>query len=130
MEDSVFTKIIKGDIPADKVYEDAKNLAFLDIDPDTVGHILVVPKAQVDKFYELTDDDYQSLMAAAKLIATAMDHAFGTRTLLRIIGTDVPHTHIHLTPYDPTWTHGRKITQTPEERAATAEKIRAAIAAK
>ncbi|MCL2094661.1 HIT domain-containing protein [Candidatus Saccharibacteria bacterium] len=126
MEESVFTKIIKGEIPAYKVYEDEAVVAFLDIMPETAGHVLVVPKVQVDKFYELADEDYVALWRAVKKVAAGMERAFGARTLVKVIGTDVPHAHVHLMPLDETWEHGRKVEMTAEEMAGVAEKIRVA----
>lgn len=98
MIDSVFTKIIKGEIPSNKVYEDDKIIAILDVEPEAPGHILVVPKQQVDKFYEMNDEDFSGLMIVAKKIAAALEKASGLRTIMKIIGTDVPHVHIHLIP--------------------------------
>lgn len=121
---SVFSKIIAGEIPCYKVYEDDKVIAFLDIHPETRGHTLVVPKNEVDKIYDLPDEDYFALMAAAKKIARHMEDVLGARTLWKVVGTDVPHTHIHLEPLDPTWTYGRILELSPEEM----EEIRARLA--
>ena len=121
---SVFTKIINGEIPCYKVYEDDKTIAFLDINPETKGHTLVIPKNEVDKIYELPDEDYHALMDAAKKLSQHMEKVLGSRTLWKVIGTDVPHAHIHLLPYDETWTHGRNLKLTPEEF----EEIRAKLA--
>ena len=63
---SIFTKIIQGEIPCYKIYEDDKTFAFLDIHPESKGHVLVIPKNEVDKIYELPDEDYQALMAAVR----------------------------------------------------------------
>lgn len=112
---SVFTKIINGEIPCYKIYEDDKTIAFLDINPETKGHTLVIPKNEIDKIYELPDDDYIALMQTAKKISQHMEKILGARTLWKVIGTDVPHAHIHLLPYDETWTHGRTLKLSPEE---------------
>lgn len=100
MTDSIFTKIIKGEIPAHKVYEDDKTLAFLDIHPIQPGHTLVVPKAEVEFVWDLSDEDYQALMATVKKVAKRL------RTVLsvpyvgeQIIGVDVPHAHVHVVPF-------------------------------
>lgn len=106
---SIFTKIINGEIPCYKIYEDEKTLAFLDIHPDTPGHTLVIPKVEVDKIYDLEDADYQALMATVKKLSQHMEQVLGARTLWKVVGTDVPHAHVHLTPYDETWHHGREI---------------------
>lgn len=112
---SIFTKIINGKIPCYKIYEDDKTLAFLDIHPETPGHTLVIPKNEVDKIYDLPDEDYEALLKTAKKLAKHMENTLGARTLWKVIGTDVPHAHIHLIPYDETWHHGREIPTTPEE---------------
>jgi histidine triad (HIT) family protein len=112
---SVFTKIINGEIPCYKIYEDDKTIAFLDINPETKGHTLVIPKNEVDKIYELPDEDYQALMATVKKLSTHMEKVLGARTLWKVIGTDVPHAHVHLLPYDETWSHDRHIKMAPEE---------------
>ena len=112
---SIFTKIIKGEIPCYKIYEDDKTLAFLDINPETKGHTLVIPKVEVDKIYELPDADYQALMATVKKLSAHMEDVLGARTLWKVIGTDVPHAHVHLLPFDETWSHNRHVEMTPEE---------------
>ncbi len=112
---SVFTKIINGEIPCYKIYEDDKTFAFLDINPETKGHTLVVPKNEVDKVYELPDEDYRALMDTVKKLSANMEKVLGTRTLWKVIGTDVPHAHVHLLPYDETWEHGKTLKLTSEE---------------
>lgn len=112
---SVFTKIINSEIPCYKIYEDDKTFAFLDINPEAKGHTLVVPKNEVDKIYELPDEDYRALMETVKKLSINMEKVLGTRTLWKVIGTDVPHAHVHLLPYDETWEHGKTLKLTPEE---------------
>ena len=112
---SIFTKIIQGEIPCYKIYEDDKTIAFLDIHPETKGHTLVVPKNEVDKIYELPEEDYLSLMDTVKKLSAHMEKVLGTRTLWKVIGTDVPHAHVHLLPYDETWEYGRTLDLTSEE---------------
>lgn len=112
---SIFTKIINGEIPCYKIYEDEKTLAFLDINPETRGHTLVIPKKEVDKIYDLPDKDYDALMKTVKKLSAHMEKTLGARTLWKVIGTDVPHAHVHLMPYDETWHHGRILKLTPEE---------------
>ena len=112
---SVFTKIINSEIPCYKIYEDDKTIAFLDIHPETKGHTLVVPKNEVDKIYELPEEDYLSLMDTVKKLSAHMEKVLGTRTLWKVIGTDVPHAHVHLLPYDETWEYGRTLDLTSEE---------------
>ena len=121
---SVFTKIINGDVPSYKIYEDDKTCAFLDIHPETKGHTLVVPKTEVDKIYDLPDADYEALMSTVKKLSQHMEKTLGQRILWKVIGTDVPHAHVHLMPFDESWQHGRTLDLTPEEF----EQIRAQLA--
>jgi len=101
MADSIFTKIIRGEIPAHKVYEDDKVFAILDVNPLSDGHVLVIPKLQVDKFYDLPDEDYAALMSAVKKLAAHMAQVLGVRIGLVVEGAEVPHAHVHLVPlYD------------------------------
>ena len=112
---SVFTKIINGEIPSYKIYEDDKTIAFLDIHPETKGHTLVVPKKEVDKIYDLEDEDYIALMQTVKKLSRHLEDKLGARTVWKVVGTDVPHAHVHLYPYDATWFQGREIEMTPED---------------
>ena len=112
---SIFTKIINGDIPCYKIYEDDKTFAFLDIHPETKGHTLVVPKLEVDKIYDLPDEDYQALMATVKKLSQHMEQKLNTRILWKVIGTDVPHAHVHLMPLDEKWQHGHTLDLTEGE---------------
>ena len=98
MNESIFTKIIRGEIPSHKIYEDERTYAFLTIEPETPGHTLVIPKAQVDKVYEVEDEDYQALWASVKKIAAHMEEVLGVRIAMQVIGIDVPHAHVHLIP--------------------------------
>ncbi|HVU59293.1 MAG TPA: HIT domain-containing protein [Candidatus Saccharimonadales bacterium] len=101
MQDSIFTKIIKGEIPAHKVYEDDKVLAFLDIHPVRAGHTLVIPKKQIEFVWDLPDDDYRAVMQAVKAVALRLRAVLGTRYVgERIVGVDVPHAHVQLIPFD------------------------------
>ena len=112
---SIFTKIIQGEIPCYKIYEDDKTFAFLDIHPESKGHVLVIPKNEVDKIYELPDEDYQALMATVKKLSQHMEKQLGARTLWKVVGTDVPHAHVHLMPLDESWQYSRTLDLTPEE---------------
>lgn len=101
MKDSIFTKIIKGEIPCHKIYEDDKTLAFLDIHPVQEGHVLVIPKKQVEFVWDLDDEDYQALMQTAKKVARHMREVMPhTYVGEHIVGTDVPHAHVHLIPFN------------------------------
>jgi len=123
---SVFSKIIKGEIPCYKIYEDEKTFAFLDIAPETKGHTLVVPKTEVDKIYDLSDEDYAAVWATVKKLAKHYEEVLGARTLIKVIGTDVPHAHVHLTPHDPEWKYGRELHLSDAEMAEIANRLRLA----
>ncbi len=99
MQESIFTKIIKGEIPCHKIYEDDKTLAFLDIHPAVTGHTLVIPKVQVDHLWDLSEEDYVALMQTAKIVAQRLRERLPTKRVgMRVEGFDVPHAHIHLLP--------------------------------
>ncbi|HUP26160.1 MAG TPA: HIT family protein [Candidatus Limnocylindrales bacterium] len=101
MEDSVFTKIIKGEIPCHKVYEDDNTLAFMDIHPIQPGHVLVVPKIQVGHFFDLADPDYLALMTTVKKVAQKLQQAFPEKPRVCVIieGFDTPeHVHVKVFP--------------------------------
>lgn len=112
---TIFTKIINGEIPSYKIYEDDKTYAFLDINPETKGHTLVVPKLEVDKIYDLPDDYYQALMATVKKLSSHMESKLGSRILWKVVGTDVPHAHVHIMPLDESWQHGKTLSLSDEE---------------
>ena len=112
---SIFSRIIAGEIPSYKIYEDEKTYAFLDINPESKGHTLVVPKAEVDKIYELSDEDYHALWASVKKVAARMEEVSGRRVIMKVVGTDVPHAHVHLMPMDETWEYGRTLSLTEDE---------------
>ncbi len=121
---SVFAKIVSGEIPCYKIFEDEKNLAFLDINPESKGHVLVIPKVEVDKIYDLSDEDYDSLFRAVKKVAKRMDEVLGARTLMKVVGTDVPHAHVHLMPIDPDWIYGRTLSLSEDEFKEIQEKLK------
>ena len=103
MQDSIFTKIIKGEIPSHKIYEDDKTLAFLDIHPVSLGHTLVIPKKQTDHLWDLDDEDYQAVMASSKKVANHIKNILNVeRVGVKVVGVDVPHAHVHLIPFDQT----------------------------
>ena len=112
---SIFSKIIAGEIPCYKIYEEDKTLAFLDIHPETPGHTLVVPKVEVDKLYDLEIEDYLAVMKTVKMLARRMEKVFGARTLIKVIGTDVPHAHVHLVTFDPNYKYGQEVKMTEAE---------------
>ena len=102
MEDSIFTKIIKGEIPCRRVYEDEQTFAFMDIHPVQHGHVLVVSKRQVANFYELEDGEYQALMATVKKIALRLESIFPEKKKIAAVieGLEVDHVHVKLYPID------------------------------
>lgn len=121
---SIFTRIVRGEVPSYKIYEDDKTFAFLDIAPETAGHVLVVPKVEVDKVYELPEDDYVALWDTVRKLARHMDEVLAVRILIKVVGTDVPHAHVHLMPYDAGWRHGRVLRMTETEMLDMAGRLR------
>ena len=98
---SIFTKIINGQIPCHKVYEDELTFAFLDIRPVRPGHVLVIPKQQIDHFEDMPDDIYQAVWQTVKLVARHQREILGCQRVgVVIVGTEVPHAHVHLIPFD------------------------------
>lgn len=129
MTDSVFTKIIKGEIPTHKIYDDEKTLAFLDINPTQPGHTLVIPKAQVEFIWDLTDDDYNALMRSTKMVAKHMREVLGVKFVgVKVIGEEVPHAHVHLIPFNEASEYFARRPSEPEPNHAAlaemAEKLR------
>lgn len=101
MADSIFTKIIKGEVPSHKIYEDDKTLAFLDIHPIQPGHALVIPKEQIEFIWDLPDDLYRAVMATTKKVANRIREVSGKKYVSeRIVGVDVPHAHVQLIPFN------------------------------
>jgi len=97
--DSIFTKIIKGEIPAHIIAEDSRFLAFLDVFPLQKGHTLVIPKTQIDYIFDLEDDLLAGLMVFTKKVAPAIKTATGCKRIgVTVIGLEVPHAHVHLIP--------------------------------
>ena len=99
MDDCIFCKISKGDIPAEKIYEDKDILAFLDISPINKGHVVVMPKEHFSDIFETPDEVSSKLISATKTIGKALKKAMEVnRVILTIWGEDVPHTHMHAIP--------------------------------
>ena len=122
----IFSKIIAGEIPCYKVLEDENCYAFLDINPNTVGHTLCVIKKEVDKIFDLSEQDYNHLMQFSRKVAVAVQKAIPCRRVgMSIIGLEVPHVHVHLIPLNTMQdaTFQKKVSLTHEEFAATATKI-------
>lgn len=127
---SLFTRIIEGEIPCHKIAEDADFFAFLDINPNSQGHTLCVPKKEVDKIFDLDEETYMGLMAFSRKIAKAIEAAIPChRVGMTVIGLEVPHVHVHLIPLhtmaNATFQH--KETLSKKEFESIAEKIRSKI---
>jgi histidine triad (HIT) family protein len=124
---SIFTKIVQGEIPANKVAEDEKYLAFLDISPVAKGHTLVIPKKEVDYLFDLDDELYVGLQLFAKKVAVGLKKAVPCKKVgVLVLGLEVPHAHIHLIPMqDETdvLNFSDKIEMSKEEMAELTEKI-------
>lgn len=100
MADSVFTKIIKGELPCHKIYEDDRTIAFLTIEPVRDGHALVVSKKQVDHYMDLPDEDYQALWQTVRKVSKKIrSQTDKERVAVVVEGIDVPHAHVHLIPF-------------------------------
>ena len=96
---TIFTKIIQGEIPCHKLYEDERSFSFLDIRPINPGHALVMPKEETDYLFDLGDKMLQHLMVVAKKVGLAIDRAVSCeRVGIIVAGLEVPHAHIHLVP--------------------------------
>ena len=122
---SIFTKIIEGEIPCYKIAEDDNYFAFLDINPNSKGHTLCVPKKEVDKIFDLDEDDFMGLMAFSRKIAMAIEAAVPcNRVGMTVIGLEVPHVHVHLIPLhsmaNATFQHKESLTQEEFETIASA----------
>jgi len=128
---TIFSKIVSGEIPAYKVAETIDFLAFLDINPLAEGHVLVIPKEEVDYLFDMDDALYTELQIFAKIVATGLKKAVPCKKVgVAVIGLEVPHAHIHLIPMnrvDDMNFSRPKLTFTPEQLAATSHKIREAL---
>ncbi len=124
---SVFTKIINGEIPCHKIAESDKFIAFLDIEPLVTGHVLVVPRIEVNKIFDVPDDYLAEMLVFAKPIAHAIEKAFDCKRCgISVIGLEVPHAHMHLIPInaanDLNFTRP-KLDPTNEQLKSTQQKI-------
>lgn len=130
---SIFTRIIRREIPAHIVAEDDKYLAFLDINPLTKGHTLIIPKVEVDYIYDLDDETLTGLHLFAKKVAAALKQVTACkRVAVAVLGLEVPHAHVHLVPMnqmaDANFANP-KLKLSQEELAAIAAQIRSAFTA-
>ena len=122
---SIFSRIAAGEIPSYKVAEDERHFAFLDINPVHPGHVLVIPKKEVDYIFDLSDEEYSALMLFAKRVAKAIKQAIPCRKVgVTVIGLDVPHTHVHLEGADMNFC-APKLTLPQQEMAGIATAISA-----
>jgi histidine triad (HIT) family protein len=128
---TIFSKIVAGEIPAYVVAETFDYLAFLDISPLAEGHVLVIPKKEVDYLFDMDDELYTGLQIFAKIVATGLKKAVPCKRIgVAVIGLEVPHAHIHLIPMnrvDDLNFARPKLSFTSEELAATALRIREAL---
>lgn len=123
---SIFTKIVNGEIPCYKVAEDDQFLAFLDVNPNAVGHTLCIPKKEIDKLFDLDDEHYLGLMQFSKKVAIALEKTVPCMRIgMSVIGLEVPHAHVHLIPLNEMEDirFQKKVTLTKEEFVALALKI-------
>ena len=98
---TIFSKIINGDIPSYRIAEDDYFLAFLDVNPLRKGHVLVIPKSETDKFFDLTEEYLSRILLFAQPIARAIEKSFSCdRCGMAVVGLEVPHAHMHLVPID------------------------------
>jgi histidine triad (HIT) family protein len=123
---SIFTKIVNGEIPCYKIAETDDFLAFLDVNPNTKGHTLCIPKNEVDKIFDLDEAAYNGLMSFSRKVAIAIEKAIPCKRVgVSVIGLEVPHAHVHLIPLH-SMDDARfmlKTKMTPEEFQATAQDI-------
>lgn len=124
---TIFSKIVAGEIPSYKVAEDEKHYAFLDINPVAPGHVLVIPKREVDYIFDLPEEEFLALQLFAKRVAEAMKQAMPCKRVgVAVMGLEVPHAHIHLIPINEEADMNffkEKATLSPDEMAAIASKI-------
>ncbi|HQN57683.1 MAG TPA: HIT family protein [Saprospiraceae bacterium] len=128
---SIFSKIISGELPSYKIYEDDHYFAFLDIRPVVKGHTLVIPKWEVDYIFDLESDEYIGLMLAARKVAKALKKVVPCNRIgVAVVGLEVPHTHVHLMPINAVSDMNFKnpvVQLSADEFKALAEDISAAI---
>ena len=123
---SIFSKIVNGEIPCYKVAEDDHFLAFLDVNPNAIGHTLCIPKQEIDKLFDLNDELYMGLMQFSKKVATALEKTVPCKRIgMSVIGLEVPHAHVHLIPLNEMEDirFQKKITLSKEEFLALSLKI-------
>ena len=128
---SIFSKIVSGEIQAHVVAETTEFLAFLDVNPLVMGHVLVIPKKEIDYIFDMDEESYFGLTLFAKIVAVGLKKAFPCKKVgVAVIGLEVPHTHIHLIPMNNVSDMNfskEKLQPTQEELADAAAKIKAEL---
>lgn len=128
---SIFSKIVSGEIPAHVVAETTDFLAFLDVNPLVTGHVLVIPKKEIDYIFDMDDEIYTGLTLFAKTVATGVKKAFPCKKVgVAVIGLEVPHAHIHLIPMNNVSDMNfskEKLKPSQDELAEAAAKIKAVL---
>lgn len=125
MEETIFTKIIKGDMPAPKVYEDDKTIAIIPLHPIAKAHVLVIPKRQVDQFIDLPEEDYIALMQTVQRVGQQINQKISPKRVgLQVVGLDVPHVHVHVIGFDTL----AEYRATPDESLPPDEDTRESLA--
>ncbi len=128
---SIFTRIVEGEIPSYKIYEDDRFLVFLDAFPLAKGHTLVIPKQEIDYLFDLPDELYSDMQMLAKKVAGALKQAIDCKRIgVAVLGLEVPHAHIHLVPMNTEADinfKNPKLSFTSEEFTAIAESIKAKL---
>ena len=127
---TIFTRIINGEIPSYKIAEDAYCYAFLDINPNAIGHTLCVPKQEVDKLFDLDQETFLHLMEFAKRIADALEHAVPCKRVgMAVVGLEVPHAHVHLIPINEMYemSFQTKVKIKEDEMISLVEKIKSKL---
>ncbi len=101
MTDSIFTKIIKGELPSLKIYEDKSTIAIIPLHPLALAHVLVIPKTQVEQFFELPDNQYHDLMNTVKKVSKRINEVYKPKRIgVKVVGIDVDHAHVHVLAFD------------------------------
>ena len=127
---SIFSKIVSGEIPSYKIHEDDKFLAFLDINPNSIGHTLCIPKEEIDQIFDLDDKTLSELIIFSKKVANAIKKAVVCeRVGMSVIGLEVPHVHVHLIPINNMndMSFDTKISMTESQFNETMNKIKSYI---